>query len=469
MNTKLNPATIIAKPFTICRAIRTKSGVVFNPISEIYLEVDHRVVGTPYLWVPFGSDGIAIVNERGEPIYTFNYNKMGNPYGYGVETMESVCLIQLKETENEAVEFNSNSLAIYGSFYIGEKPEKLYDGFEVQCNKSGVAFTYSFAMDNLQLLSSIEKMTPEDRKVFMEGEELIQLAKKALVRKTRQAQSFAHVAPLGTPSHHGTGQAWNHKITACIPHLDTPELLKVCIETLRAQTERPYIIVIDTGSNSEVCDELESMRDIDLEIHYIKSNGYRHSSELVMYAMDLAQSICNTRYIYHTHSDVFLRRDDYLESLLSLVNEKAPVVGYRMSPRDWRTNDWEWMVGHTSLIMDMKFVHQHGLAWSYAKAKMIYGYAERSNDGWPDTECGFNMALKDTGVRPVFIGYDTNYERYIDFNIDHCRSYTGTKIFLSERYKECKEWAVKAMSEARERISKSIRRPLPKSRPDTSC
>src|SRR5215213_11308991 len=48
----------------------------------------------------------------------------------------------------------------------------------------------------------------------------------------------------------------SYRITAAIPHLDTIEPLKVCIEVLRSQSERPYIMVIDTGSPRKIRTEL---------------------------------------------------------------------------------------------------------------------------------------------------------------------------------------------------------------------
>lgn len=41
---------------------------------------------------------------------------------------------------------------------------------------------------------------------------------------------------------------WEYEITAAIPCLNTSETLPICIELLRLQTNRPFILLIDTGS-----------------------------------------------------------------------------------------------------------------------------------------------------------------------------------------------------------------------------
>src|SRR5439155_11220887 len=98
----------------------------------------------------------------------------------------------------------------------------------------------------------------------------------------------------------------DYRITAVIPHLETPEPLRACVELLRLQTERPYILVIDTGSSESVKAGLEAMRAEDLEVHTVSAHGYLHSSEAVGVAQDLAFALCRSEYLFCTHSDCFL-------------------------------------------------------------------------------------------------------------------------------------------------------------------
>lgn len=270
---------------------------------------------------------------------------------------------------------------------------------------------------------------------------------------------FSLVAPIGTadsvPSYEGRAakKPWHHKVTACIPHLNTVEELKVCIEVLRAQSERPYIMVIDTGSPPEVCVALEMMRAEDLEIHYIRTNGWNHSSEAVTAAMDLTQTLCRTEWIFHTHADCFLRRRDLIETWMRICNPSTPVVGYRMSPRDWVTKEWEWMVGHTALMCYMPSIHRAGATWAMRRGLYAYHYPLVNLGGWPDTETAFNHALRDAGIAPVFIGHDLNGQRQVDENIDHCRSHTGSKIYSSEYHAKACGWMADAIREAKARVA----------------
>ncbi|NIQ12873.1 MAG: hypothetical protein GTO02_00210, partial [Candidatus Dadabacteria bacterium] len=69
---------------------------------------------------------------------------------------------------------------------------------------------------------------------------------------------------------------WNYKITVAIPALDTYEVLEICIELLRLQTERPYIMVIDTGSRDEQLEKVRKLQSSDLEIHFLQLNAVQH-------------------------------------------------------------------------------------------------------------------------------------------------------------------------------------------------
>jgi hypothetical protein len=264
------------------------------------------------------------------------------------------------------------------------------------------------------------------------------------------------VAPLvGGWQGAATRKPRDYRIAACIPHLDTPEPLAVVIETLRWQTERPFIMILDTGSAPHIRCELEKLRAPDVEIHYIAGHGYSHSSEPVTTALDLAQSRCQSELLFHTHSDCFLKRREFLAELAAQCNADTPVIGYRMSPRDWATRDWEWMVGHTTSMFHMPTIHRIGATWTMQRMHHVFGYPMSTpHAGWPDTEIGFNCCLRDAGITPVFIGDDRNFEREQDANRDHVRSFAGTKLYERGRYHDkATGWMKAAIAEARARIA----------------
>jgi hypothetical protein len=251
---------------------------------------------------------------------------------------------------------------------------------------------------------------------------------------------------------------WDYEITAVIPVIDTVESLSICVEIIRLQTLRPYIIVIDTGSEPENLEKIMSMHAEDLEVNCIRLNGTQHPSDSVCMAMDLAQSLCRTEYMFATHSDVFIRRRDFLEHLLSMCGEeegKWPVVGYEMSPR--AHDDWRGMISHTASMYHIKTLDKIGFGWSMRRLASMYGLKshEPSPDrpNWPDTEILGNIILRQNGIRTKTIGSELNFQRNKDENIDHCRSMSLGMLYSKSYQNKAEPWIKQAMEEANERIS----------------
>lgn len=253
---------------------------------------------------------------------------------------------------------------------------------------------------------------------------------------------------------------WEYSVTAVIPVIDTADMLEICVDTLRMQTERPYIIVVDTGSTRDNIEKIESMADEDLEVHSIRLNGVLHPSDPVCMAMDAAQSLCRTEYMFATHSDCFLVKRDFIESLISDCGPeeegKFPVIGYEMSPR--QHDDWKGMVSHTATMYHMRTLDKIGFGWSMRRLASMYDLKshepnpERPN--WPDTEILGNLILRQHEVPVKIIGKEDNFQRNRDENIDHCRSASLGLLYSPEYRKVSSPWIEEAMSEARQRIKK---------------
>lgn len=245
-----------------------------------------------------------------------------------------------------------------------------------------------------------------------------------------------------------------------VPVIDTVEMLEICVEILRLQTERPYIIVVDTGSTRENFKKIESMHDEDLEVHSIRLNGVLHPSDPVCMAMDAAQGLCRTEYMFATHSDVFLVRRDLIEWMLSMCGDeeegKFPVVGYEMSPR--QHEDWRGMISHTCSMYHVRTIDRIGFGWSMRRLASLYDLEshepnpERPN--WPDTEILGNLILRQHDVKTKIIGKEENFQRNRDENIDHCRSTSLGLLYSPEYRKASSGWVREAMGEARSRIRK---------------
>ena len=248
----------------------------------------------------------------------------------------------------------------------------------------------------------------------------------------RRRAPVAPVAPHGcqaeTRPWEGAAERrpWEYQATVCVPHLETPETLPVLLALLQLQTVKPYILIIDTGSSPKTVKRIEALRRPNVEIHYIRAHGYRHSSAPVTTALDLAHALCRTTHLLHTHSDVFPRRRDLLEWLLGLCRDDQPVVGYEMSPRPG-TSHWRNVVSHTCTMLHMPTIRQAGATWSFERY-WESGEARPQQDGYPDTEQPFDRCIRRAGIYPYLIGHDANHVRYTDDNIDHARSHTGLKL-----------------------------------------
>lgn len=251
---------------------------------------------------------------------------------------------------------------------------------------------------------------------------------------------------------------WDYKVTAVVPVIDTHESLALCVETLRMQTERPYIVVVDTGSREDSLGKILDMHAEDLEVHCVRHNGTRHPSDPVSVAMDMAQSLCRTEYMFATHSDAFLVRRDYIQWLLSMCGDEDdglfPVVGYEMSPR--QHDDWMGMISHTATMYHIPTIDRIGFGWSMRRLASIVGldnqesHPDRPN--WPDTEILGNMILREHDVPTKIIGHESNFERNRDENIDHARSISLGMLYAPDYHHASKKWFHEAMDDARQRI-----------------
>jgi hypothetical protein len=284
-----------------------------------------------------------------------------------------------------------------------------------------------------------------------------------------EPDTFRRVAPLGTADlpcrweGRSPRRPWHWRVSAVVPHLDTVEPLRACLDLLRLQTEPPYLLVVDTGSPPAVCAELEGLRAPDCEVHFVRGHGYIHSSGPVTVAMDLGQALCRTEFMYATHTDVFLKRRDYLAWLLAQCSAGCPAVGYEMSPRSWATDQWRGMVSHTASMFHVPTLRRLGVTWNMEHSYELAGWVGKPAQGWPDTETGMNLVLRRAGVSPKLIGPETNYALHEDANLVHVRSYPGTKAYSPQDpyHARAAGWMAGALAAASERAARWRLEPAP--------
>jgi hypothetical protein len=281
--------------------------------------------------------------------------------------------------------------------------------------------------------------------------------------------TFKLVAPLGAGNVADKWQGsaakrpWAYRVSVALPHLDTPDELEACVDLLRLQTERPYLIVVDTGSPPEVCERLERLRSEDLEVHFVRAHGYVHSSAPVTTAMDLAFALCRTPYLLATHTDVFARRRDWVAWMLAHCSEGRPVAGWEMSPRS-ASAKWKGTVSHTSTIFYMPTMRRIGATWSVERWYERNGVPAHATVGWPDTESTMRDCLDGAGIVPLLLGPEGNYR--LDLGVasyigdptvwyEHARSIAGTKAYCQGTHlrENALVYGGKALADARRRAA----------------
>lgn len=251
---------------------------------------------------------------------------------------------------------------------------------------------------------------------------------------------------------------WDYKVTVVIPVIDTYESLEICVNLLKLQTIKPFIIIIDTGSLEINLNKILNLRDEDVEVHSLRLNGVFHPSDFPAFAMDLGQTLCRTEYLFATHADVFARRRDLFEYFLDFCGpeelNKYPVVGYEISPR--KHNDWKGMISHTATMYHVATLDEIGFGWNMRRLANLYKLNDYrpspARPTWPDTEILGNVILRKNKISTKIIGSELNFQRIVDQNIDHCRSMTSGLLYNKKYYKKVTGWYDVAKKEALERI-----------------
>ena len=247
---------------------------------------------------------------------------------------------------------------------------------------------------------------------------------------------------------------WDYDCEVCIPVLDVWEGLPTIIQLLRLQRGvRPYIVLIDTGSLPENWAKVEALRADDVEVHTLRFGAVRHPSDPVAAALDLHLSICRTEYLFLTHADVFLRRNDFLKDLMAQCNADTPGVGYQMSPRGFP--GWEEILSHTATMLHMPTIDRILGCYSLRRLCARKNVEHRPNswaDNWPDTEQLMTYLMQDNGMKPLLIGSEPNHEPTIDRNIYHARSITAANLYAPGHHKRALVWLGEAIKEGQANI-----------------
>ncbi len=116
-------------------------------------------------------------------------------------------------------------------------------------------------------------------------------------------------------------------LTILIPNYRTPDLTRICLRLLRKHTDcsRIHVIAIDNNSGDASTEYLRSLDWIEL----IEREGIpgENGPESHARALDMAVERVTTPYFLSIHTDTFVRRNDWLDYLLSHIDGKDKVGG----------------------------------------------------------------------------------------------------------------------------------------------
>jgi len=233
----------------------------------------------------------------------------------------------------------------------------------------------------------------------------------------------------------------DYRVTALVPHCETPKLLKLCVGFLLRQTEPVYVMIVDTGTRDALLGDVLALRGERVEVHQVNCHGTDHPVAAVAYAMDLGLAACRTEFLWCVHSDCFVTRRDFLADLLKTAGAASPCIGYRTMPRagerrkekgeshEAATGD-TCFVSHTCTLLHMPTLDDLDVTWSMRRLKRQAANAGRSVQ--LDTEMALNYRLLDRGVRPIILGDETLDEVEIDANRVHLRAATARGLYLAK-------------------------------------
>jgi hypothetical protein len=251
---------------------------------------------------------------------------------------------------------------------------------------------------------------------------------------------------------------WEFRCTVTLACLDTPDDVTTVVRLWQAQTVRPFIQIVDTGSTPENLEKVLALRADDVEVHCLQPNAWLHPCDAPAIACSLAADLCRTKYLIFTHSDVYPCRRDVVEELIGLCETSSPVVGYAISkPRPYEVKD-TW-VGHQLTCVDVDVLEEAGcLDFNQRRLCRLFGIEDQRPDvsrrWFPDTELLMNFLLDKAGIVPHIIGEERVGGVYVDDRLEHVRALTNSKNFGHLAYHtQAQSWAVDARVRANDRLS----------------
>lgn len=254
---------------------------------------------------------------------------------------------------------------------------------------------------------------------------------------------------------------WHYKATVVLPHLDSSDDLPLLLRLWRAQTVRPFIQVIDTGSTHVHLEKTLALEANDLEVHCLRPLGMQHPADAIAWAMDLAFATARTPYLIATHTDCFPVQRHLIDFYINTLESGFDVVGFQMSARPpWPTDGIpsHTMTGYSVRAMDRIDANWSLRRWSLQQMqpRELQGAVAV---GWPDTEVQLGYQIQRHKLRFFKLGVETNGERQVTDWFDHARSKTASMLYSPDYHGRCVTWYEAAVKDATERAERWEKEP----------
>ncbi len=215
-------------------------------------------------------------------------------------------------------------------------------------------------------------------------------------------------------------EAQNCLVTALLPHYNTPELVKLCLRSLKRYSDLSQlkVIVIDNGSTDDSLDYLKSLDWITLLKRQPAAN--ETPSQAHVRAMELGMQQVTTPYILSLHTDTIVNHPGWLDFLLQYIKQDDNIAGvgswkleykppikrfFKAIERFWQLKIWFPLTGKgkgniAGAGKNHYFLRSHCALY---KTDLVKKYTDGFGDSGECAGKGMHRKLEAAGFKLIFI------------------------------------------------------------------
>lgn len=241
------------------------------------------------------------------------------------------------------------------------------------------------------------------------------------------------------------------QVSILIPHYKTLELTKLCLRCLKKYSDlnQVKVIVIDNGSKDDSSQYLRSLNWIELierEVSPQESPPQAHAN-----ALDLALERVDTPYVLSIHTDTIICHPQWLDFLLSQINQSAKIAGvgsWKLEHKPWirrmakkLERFWQLYIWYPITRQGEGLIEGRGKSYYYLRSHcalyrtdLVRAHTKGFHDGQETAGKVMHKKLVDSGFEMLFLESEqlTKYLRHLNhatmiLNPEISGKRTGTK------------------------------------------